>query len=96
MIDLTVSQVVIHGCAVLFASTVQGVALAGAAAALGDRSARHEGRLTIDPLLHVDAVGGLVGLVFWIGWAKWISIDPRALRYGRASVLAVVAAGFAA
>jgi Zn-dependent protease len=96
LINFTVSQLLIRGCAVLFASTVQGLALAGAASALGDKSPRHQGRLTINPLQHADVVGGLVGLAFSIGWAKWITIDPRALRQGRASALAVVAAGFAA
>lgn len=96
MIDFTVSQLVMRGCAVLFASTVHGLALAAAACALGDKTPRHDGRLTIDPLLHVDAIGGLVALAFLIGWPKWIDIDPRALRHGRAGVVVVIAAGVAA
>ena len=96
MIDFTLSQLVIRACAVLFVSTLHGLALAAAACALGDQGPRHDGRLTLDPLRQLDIVGGVVGLIFSIGWAKWLAIDPRALRHGRLGLLVVVVAGFAA
>ena len=96
MIDFTLSQLVMRICAVLLISTLHGWALAMAAEALGDAGPRQDGRLSIDPLRHVDLLGGAVALIFSIGWAKWIAIDPRALRHGRFDLLLIVLAGFAA
>jgi Zn-dependent protease len=96
LIDFTLSQLVERACAVLLVSAWQGFALAAAAYALGDQGPRHDGRLTIDPLRQVDFIGGLVGLIFSMGWAKWVAIDPRALRHGRIGLLLVVIAGFVA
>src|SRR5215470_8680406 len=83
-------------CAVLFVSALQGAAMAAAACALGDQRPRHDGRLTLNPLRQVDVLGGLVALVFSIGWARWIAIDPRKLRHGPIDLVLVVLAGLAA
>jgi Zn-dependent protease len=96
VIDLTLSQLIMRLCAVLFVSTLQGAAMAAAACALGDQGPRHDDRLTLNPLRQVDLLGGLVALVFSIGWAKWIAIDPRKLRHGRIELALVVIAGLAA
>ena len=85
-----------RACAVLFVSTLHGLALTAAACALGDQGPRHDGRLKIDPLRQVDLIGGVVGLIFSAGWAKWVAIDPRTLRHGRVDLLAIVMAGFVA
>jgi Zn-dependent protease len=96
VIDLTLSQLIMRLCAVLFISALQGAAMAAAACVLGDQGPRHEGRLTLNPLRHVDMLGGLVALVFSIGWARWIAIDPRELRHGRIDLVLVIIAGLAA
>jgi Zn-dependent protease len=96
VIDFTLSQLVMRLCAVLLVSTLQGFAIATTAAALGDAGPKHDGRLTLDPLRHVDLIGGTIGLIFTAGWARWISIDPRALRHGRVDLVLVVMADFAA
>jgi Zn-dependent protease len=96
VIDFTLSQLLMRACAVLLVSTLQGWAMAMAAGALGDAGPEHDGRLTIDPLRHVDMLGGAVALIFSIGWARWMAVDPRALRHGRFDLLLVVGAGFAA
>jgi len=96
VIDFTLSQLVMRACAVLLISTVHGFAMAAAAGALGDAGPRHDGRLSIDPLRHLDLLGGAVALMFYIGWAKWVAIDPRALRHGRLDLLLVIGVGFAA
>jgi Zn-dependent protease len=96
VIDLTLSQLLMRACAVLMVSALQGFAIAAAAGVLGDAGPRHDGRLTIDPLRQVDLLGGLVGMIFWVGWGRWVAIDPRALRHGRLGLLLVVVAGFAA
>ena len=96
MIDLTLSQLIMRLCAVLFVSALQGAAMAAAACVLGDQGPRHDGRLTLNPLAQLDLLGGFVALVFSIGWAKWIAIDPRELRRGRFDLVLVIVAGLAA
>jgi Zn-dependent protease len=96
VIDFTLSQLVMRACAVLLIATLQGFAIAMAAGALGDAGPRHDGRLTVDPLRHVDLLGGAVAVIFSIGWGRWVAVDPRALRHGRFDLLLVVGAGFAA
>jgi Zn-dependent protease len=96
VIDFTLSQLLMRACAALLISTVQGFAIAAAAGALGDAGPRHDGRFSIDPLRQVDVLGGLVALIFGVGWSRWVAIDPRQLRHGRFDLLLVVLAGFAA
>jgi Zn-dependent protease len=96
VIDFTLSQLLMRVCAVLLVATLQGFALSMAAGALGDAGPKHDGRVSIDPLRHVDLLGGAVALIFSIGWGRWVAIDPRALRHGRLDLLLVVIAGFAA
>lgn len=44
---------------------------------LGDTSVKYRGRLTLNPLAHIDPIGALMLLIFGIGWAKPVPIDPR-------------------
>src|ERR1700681_3125067 len=85
-----------RACAVLLVSALQGFALAATAGALGDAGPKHDQRLTIDQLRHVDMLGGAVALILAVGWGKWVAIDPQKLRHGRLDLLLVVGAGFAA
>ena len=47
------------------------------ASLLGDKSVKYRGRLTFNPINHVDPVGALCLLLFGFGWAKPVPIDPR-------------------
>lgn len=44
---------------------------------LGDTSVKYRGRLTLNPLAHIDPFGALALLLFGIGWAKPVPIDTR-------------------
>lgn len=44
---------------------------------LGDTSVKARGRLTLNPLAHIDPFGALALLLFGFGWAKPVPIDPR-------------------
>ncbi len=44
---------------------------------MGDDTAKYQGRLTINPLAHLDLVGTLMLLIAGVGWAKPVPIDPR-------------------
>ena len=45
--------------------------------ALGDPTAANDGRLDLNPLVHLDPVGSLLMLLVGIGWAKPVPVDPR-------------------
>jgi Zn-dependent protease len=96
VINLTLSQLVMLVCAVLFVSALQGAAMAAAAGMLGDLGPRHDGRLTLNPLPHLDPLGGLVALIFAVGWTRWLPLDPRELRHRRIDPVLVAVAGLAA
>jgi Zn-dependent protease len=73
---------------------------AWAATRLGDETPRREGRLTLNPLAHVDWIGtvilptatSLLGGGF-LGWGKPVSTNPARLRGGRNGLAAVALAG---
>lgn len=59
---------------------------------LGDPTARLNGRMTLNPLAHLDPLGTLMLLIAPFGWAKPVPVDPRNLK-GRFANLLVSAAG---
>lgn len=60
---------------------------------LGDRTAKDEGRLTLNPLAHIDLLGMLMFLTIGFGWAKPVPIDPRAFRNMKAGITLTALAG---
>lgn len=65
---------------------------------LGDSTARYQGRLTLDPRVHFDPLGGLIlafgaFVGFFIGWARPTPVNPYNLQYGRRGEALVAAAG---
>jgi len=70
-----------------------------AASLLGDQTARYEGRLTLNPIKHLDPIGSiLVPLItslagFTFGWAKPVPVNPYNLRNRRWGELVVAAVG---
>jgi Zn-dependent protease len=44
---------------------------------LGDKSVKYRGRLSFNPLAHIDVIGSICLLCFGFGWAKPVPIDPR-------------------
>ncbi len=78
----------------LISITLHEFAHAAMARALGDRTAEDAGRVTINPLAHLDPLGTLMILFGPIGWAKPVPIDP--VRLGRWGTLLTAAAGPAA
>jgi Zn-dependent protease len=95
VIDYTLNQFVLRLFAMVVVAAVHGFAVAGTAVALGDPGPRYDGRLTANPLAHLDVLGTLAG-VFSAGWIRPIAVDPALLRFGRAGLVLVVLAGAAA
>lgn len=96
MSDLTLQQLVLRLIAYVFIAAVHGATVAAVAVAMGDHGPRHDGRLRLNPVAHLDIVGTASGVLFSIGWIKPIAIDPFQLRFGRGALAIVVAAGAAA
>lgn len=59
----------------------------------GDDTAKRAGRLTANPLPHIDPIGLISLLLFHFGWAKPVPIDPRKFKNGRLGLLTVSLAG---
>ncbi|MCE5388323.1 MAG: site-2 protease family protein [Acidithiobacillus sp.] len=97
-------QLSIWAIPVLFAITVHEVAHGWVASRLGDPTAKRAGRLTLNPLRHVDPFGtillpGILLLLhspFLFGYAKPVPVDFGALRQPRRDMVLVAAAGPAA
>lgn len=68
--------------AVMIAFTAQGYGKAFVADRLGDKTPRFEGRLTFNPMAHLDPVGFLMILLFRFGWTKPVETNPRAFKRG--------------
>lgn len=81
--------------AVLWAITFHEFCHGYAAWRLGDPTAERMGRLTLNPLAHLDPVGALMLLIFRFGWAKPVPIDPRHFRHPRRDLVIVSLAGSA-
>jgi Zn-dependent protease len=60
---------------ILIASTVHEYAHGLAAFKLGDPTAKAEGRLTLNPLAHIDPLGALSMIIFRFGWSKPVPIN---------------------
>lgn len=72
LLDMLINLIAALTCIILHEISHGYVALA-----LGDKTAREQGRLTLNPLKHIDPIGLLAFVVFKFGWAKPVQIDPR-------------------
>lgn len=78
---------------VLFALTVHEVSHGYMAYRLGDPTARNMGRLTLNPLKHLDPIGALCMVLFHFGWARPVPINTRYFRKPRRDTALTAAAG---
>jgi Zn-dependent protease len=87
-------QFAILALPILLAVTFHEVAHGYVADRLGDPTPRQAGRLTLNPLVHLDVVGTLVFvLTRMIGWAKPVPVNPAYFRNPRRGMLLVGLAG---
>ncbi|HDZ89384.1 MAG: site-2 protease family protein [Deltaproteobacteria bacterium] len=77
----------------LFAITVHEYAHGRAALSLGDPTAKQMGRLTLNPLPHIDPVGAICLFLFNFGWAKPVPVDIRYFRNTRRDIVIMALAG---
>ena len=79
--------------ALLLAVTIHELAHGLVADRLGDPTARLSGRLTLNPLPHIDPLGALALILVGFGWAKPVPVNAYNLRHPRRDMAAVAAAG---
>lgn len=60
---------------------------------LGDPTPKYEGRLTLNPLAHLDPLGTVLLLIVGFGWGKPVPFNPYNLKYQRFGPAMVAAAG---
>ncbi|HEY1991948.1 MAG TPA: site-2 protease family protein [Gammaproteobacteria bacterium] len=96
-----VQKILLYGIPMLFAITVHEVAHGWVANRLGDPTARMLGRLTLNPIKHIDPIGTIlipgvllaIGAPFLFGWAKPVPITPQNFKKPRTGMAWVAAAG---
>lgn len=96
----TVQKITVSALPVIFAITVHEAAHGYAARHFGDMTAHEQGRISLNPIKHIDLVGTLLlpalslmlgGILF--GWAKPVPVNFGRLRHPKKDMLWVAAAG---
>jgi Zn-dependent protease len=95
-ISQQIQQLIIMAPPFLFALTFHELAHGYTAWQLGDPTAKDEGRLTMNPLKHLDPFGVLAFFIMQIGWAKPVPVNPRYFRDPQKGMLVTALAGPAA
>ena len=80
----------------LFCITIHELSHGLAAYALGDDTAKNAGRLTLNPIKHLDVMGLLMLLVFHVGWAKPVPVNYYRFKDPKRGMALTAAAGPAA
>lgn len=80
LFNLTVPTLISRIITLLLAFTFHEFAHAAVATALGDSTPKIHGRLTLNPLAHLDLMGTIILLFAGFGWAKPVPVNPYALR----------------
>jgi len=90
---LSLGNLLLRVPALLIAIIVHEYAHARTADALGDPTPRATGRLTLNPLAHLDPIGLLMLWIFQFGWARPVQINPFYFQDRRRGVFLVSLAG---
>lgn len=86
-------QLIILAPPILLALTVHEYAHGYVAYRFGDPTAKSLGRLTLNPLKHLDPLGTLAFFIIKIGWAKPVPVNPNYFKNPRKDMLWVALAG---
>lgn len=79
--------------AILIALTFHEFAHGYVAYHFGDPTAKNHGRLTLNPLAHLDPMGTIMIFLIHFGWAKPVPVDPRYLGNPKRDMMWIAAAG---
>lgn len=79
--------------AILIGFTFHEYAHAFVADKMGDKTPKFQGRLTLNPLVHIDPIGFIMIILFQFGWAKPVEVNVNAFKHRYKDDLKVTFAG---
>lgn len=80
MLGLSLSKLIIRIITLVIAFTIHEFSHAWTANLFGDKTPKDHGRLTLNPLVHLDLFGSLLLLIAGFGWAKPVPVNPYVLK----------------
>jgi len=92
LFNLSLERILISIPVVLIAITFHELGHALTAYSFGDQTAKNQGRLSLNPLRHLDPIGALMLLFMGFGWAKPVPVNPYNFRGNRKRSMMVVSA----
>lgn len=93
MSPIDIPRLILLAPPLLFALTIHEFAHGYIAFALGDPTAKANGRLTLNPLKHLDPIGTIAFFFLNFGWAKPVPVNPSYFKNPRKDMLWVALAG---
>lgn len=86
-------RILIWGPPLILSLTLHELAHGHMALRLGDPTAKNAGRLSLNPLRHLDIIGALAFIFLKVGWAKPVPVNPAHFRNPQRDMLKVALAG---
>ncbi|MGV8145033.1 MAG: site-2 protease family protein [Alkaliphilus sp.] len=93
MLQFDINRILLVLPGILFAITFHEFAHGYVAYLLGDPTAKSNGRLTLNPIAHIDIVGFLMLIFAGFGWAKPVPVNPNYFKNRKLGMLYVAIAG---
>lgn len=90
MFDLSLPNLISHLLTLVIAITVHEFAHAKVADMFGDNTPRMNGRVTLNPLSHLDPIGSLMMIFGPMGWGRPVPVNPYALNRSSSAALMLV------
>ena len=78
---------------ILISLTVHEIAHGYTAYRLGDLTAKNDGRLSLNPLRHIDPLGLIIMILYRFGWAKPVMVNPNNLKNPKKDMALISVAG---
>lgn len=91
--QLNITDIIIRVFVVLIAMTFHEVSHGYAAYKLGDPTAKSMGRLSWNPIKHIDPIGAICMILFRVGWAKPVMVNPSYFKKPKRDMALVSLAG---
>jgi len=91
--NASLEQILLLLPALIFAFTIHEISHGLMAYILGDSTAKLDGRLSLNPVRHIDPIGLLCILIVGFGWAKPVMVDPRNLKNPKIDMALISIAG---
>jgi Zn-dependent protease len=91
--DFNYKLIIIQAPVILFALTIHEYCHGLVANYLGDDTALRQGRLTLNPIAHLDVIGTILMFMVGFGWAKPVPVNPLNFKDPKKGMLLVALAG---